>query len=306
MKKTVRILMAAFLTFGVLTQTGCAANSSDKAPFVKIGDAKVELKGEFADSIKALYDNNCYVTEDYAATVYKEDGTGYNKELKPSDIDKSKPVVGVSRPKYVETEETMDFAYTTYDFMKSNFADKEVEVSFVNDVKLGDDAKTVSEKFGGKGMYSERVGFVGFVADGKPVDMEKYTKMAQDYLKTSFPASGAVYYNGRDDLSKEEAKAYAAYMDTYGILSAPFGQLSSLMVSFGSVGIAEENMEYLTAIYAPTFAAMDLSKQYTNKKIKSLYSLEVNLDGDVLCHVATRSKYMKEWEDGLWDGKESN
>ena len=102
-----------------------------------------------------------------------------------TDIDKSKPVVGVSRPQYVETEETMVFAYTTYDFMKSIFADKEVEVSFANDVKLGDDAKTVSEKFGGK-----------------------YTKMAQDYLKTSFPASGAVYYTGRDDLSKEEAKAY--------------------------------------------------------------------------------------------------
>ena len=50
-------------------------------------------------------------------------------------------------------------------------------------------------------------------------------------------------------------------------------------------------------IYASLFAAMDLSGKFTDNEIKNLYSLEVDLDGNVVCHVATRYEYMADWEE---------
>lgn len=298
MKIVVRILSVVLLTVGVLAQTGCGGGSVSKDPFVKIGASSVELKGEFTDTIKNLYDNNCVVVDGLSNVAFNNDGKGYNRQLKKSDSNPESPIIVVGRPKSMSMKEDMDFSYTSYGFMKKYFEDKDADVSFVNDVRIGDAVDTVAEKFEGKGLCLDRIGFIVFIADGKVVDMDKYVKMANDYCDTSAKDSHIAYFTGRTDLSMEELKSYSAYTSTYGILANPISQINAIRaMSDIEFGVADESRDYFTGIYASLFAAMDLSGKFTDNEIKNLYSLEVDLDGNVVCHVATRYEYMADWEE---------
>lgn len=294
MKRIIRLFGAVLLTVGLLVQTGCGGKSVSKTPFAKIGEESIELKGEFADSIKSFYDNGCYVLDVLSGIGYAEDGSGINNKLYFNNVDQTKPIMCVDIPEYWRNTNLTDCVYTSYNFIHKYF--ENVDVSIVNDIKLGDDAKTASDKFDGKGVYNEKVGFAVFIADGKIVDMDKYIKMANEYLETTFPNSQVNYFTGRDDITAEESKAYTGYGGTYGILSNPLSQISSLQVmTDAKLGVTEENSEYLSMLYSALFASMDLSKMYGDGKISNLYSVEVSVDGDIICHVATHAQYVKDW-----------